>query len=113
MSIVSPRYPRRLSPINHGTAAAAGDAEDEGEMVQHGGLTTAQVELFQSCVEDVRSAQEIAQLFRENFPGMSWSCVRAPTGDCDIHLESGGFAEMVHGLYTIALIANPKTDSEG
>eukprot|EP01006_Ploeotia_vitrea_P053900 TRINITY_DN67825_c5_g7_i1.p1 TRINITY_DN67825_c5_g7~~TRINITY_DN67825_c5_g7_i1.p1 ORF type:complete len:123 (-),score=2.16 TRINITY_DN67825_c5_g7_i1:617-985(-) len=86
--------------------------DDYVTQVQHGGLTPEQVHLFVQCIKNVQSAFEIADIFKSQHPGMSWSIVRCPTKGCDIHLESAGFACTEVGDQTVALIANPKSDDE-
>eukprot|EP01010_Urceolus_cornutus_P000660 NODE_1177_length_1060_cov_227.788328_g900_i0.p1 GENE.NODE_1177_length_1060_cov_227.788328_g900_i0~~NODE_1177_length_1060_cov_227.788328_g900_i0.p1 ORF type:complete len:243 (-),score=11.14 NODE_1177_length_1060_cov_227.788328_g900_i0:278-1006(-) len=75
-------------------------------LAQHGGLSDEQLQAFQQAVETDASPSEIAERFRSQWPDLSWTILRCLKEDCDVELQSVGFAEVQHGYFTYTLVAN-------
>ena len=55
---------------------------------QHGGVSEEQQQLFESLVIKETTPTDIAESFREQFPGKAWTVLKCLRADCEQHIES-------------------------
>eukprot|EP01060_Flectonema_neradi_P036166 TRINITY_DN6891_c0_g1_i1.p1 TRINITY_DN6891_c0_g1~~TRINITY_DN6891_c0_g1_i1.p1 ORF type:complete len:253 (+),score=43.32 TRINITY_DN6891_c0_g1_i1:90-848(+) len=79
---------------------------------QHGGVSDEQVELFQELVKKDVTPTDIAEAFRERYPGTAWTVLKCLRAECEQHIESLGFMEIIYGYHLWTLVANLSAQTE-